>query len=225
MNRYMAAAAFVCVGCICIPASGVAQTSPIQGRSDTKPGSLLSMPRLPFLDSVVKVARKQIGIPYTYGGETRNRGFDCSGLVRYVMQAANLRLPRNSAEQARIGESVPRDVSKLRVGDLLTFGNRGLVSHIGIYVGSGRFIHASSGSGKVVESLLDRPGGRGIKPWLGVRRLALQESASSKSMLMQSRSSQAISASRLASSPMANQAMTNESLTNQPMSRGHVIHR
>jgi len=183
------------------------------------------MPRLPFLDSVVKVARRQIGIPYTYGGETRNRGFDCSGLVRYVMEAANLRLPRNSAEQARIGESVPRDVSKLRIGDLLTFGNRGLVSHIGIYVGSGRFIHASSGSGRVVESLLERPGGRGIKPWLGVRRLAFQESASNQSMPMRSRSNQATSTSRLVSSLATSQSMTNESLTNQAMSRGHVIHR
>jgi len=158
-----------------IPAEGGAQSSRTSGLAEIKAGTLMRMPSLTFLDSVMRTARRQIGTRYTYGGERPSGGFDCSGLVRYVMQAANVRLPRNSAEQARVGEAIPRDVKKLRVGDLLTFGDRGRVSHVGIYVGSGRFVHASSVSGRVVESLLDRPSGRGIKPWLGARRLALQE--------------------------------------------------
>ncbi len=168
-------ALIIFAGIMSIPATGGAQSPRTSGVADIRAGTLMRMPSLTFLDSVMRTARRQIGTRYTYGGERPSGGFDCSGLVRYVMQAANVRLPRNSAEQARVGEAIPRDVRKLRVGDLLTFGDRGRVSHVGIYVGSGRFVHASSVSGRVVESLLDRPSGRGIKPWLGARRLALQE--------------------------------------------------
>lgn len=173
--RLTVIASVIFAGIVSIPATGGAQSSRTSGLADIRAGTLVKRPSLMFLDSVMMTARRQIGTRYTYGGERPSGGFDCSGLVRYVMQAANVRLPRNSAEQARVGEAIPRDVRKLRVGDLLTFGDRGRVSHVGIYVGSGRFVHASSVSGRVVESLLDRPSGRGIKPWLGARRLALQE--------------------------------------------------
>ena len=158
------------------PVTGEAQLLR-EPRAESRAGSLMKMPSLVFLDSVMRITRRQVGTRYTYGGERPAGGFDCSGLVRYVMQVANLQLPRNSAEQARLGHAVPREVNKLRVGDLLTFGDGGRVSHVGIYVGSGRFVHASSVSGRVVESLVERAPARGIKPWLGVRRLALQEPA------------------------------------------------
>jgi cell wall-associated NlpC family hydrolase len=123
-------------------------------------------------DSLVTVARAQIGTRYVLGGTTP-KGFDCSGLVRYVMASLKVELPRTAAQQARIGDEVSTDPSRLRPGDLLTFGRRGRsgVSHIGIYVGQGRYIHASSVAGRVIESDLNRTGSPLIKAWRGVRRV------------------------------------------------------
>ncbi len=126
-------------------------------------------------DSIlVSIARTQIGTRYVRGGQTPDRGFDCSGLVRYVLGGLQIPLPRTAAEQALTGLSVGHDTTQLRPGDLLTFAEpkRG-VSHIGIYLGNGRFVHASSKAGRVVESNLDRPKSRLIKPWRGTRRVVL----------------------------------------------------
>lgn len=130
-------------------------------------------------DSVVQLAKAQLGKRYVSGGDQPSRGFDCSGLIRYVYSAFNLRPPRTSALQALFGQEVPRDTAKLRPGDLLTFGYGERVSHIGIYVGNGRYIHASSGTGRVIESLLSRTGAR-VKPWIGARRLLAARPDSSR---------------------------------------------
>jgi hypothetical protein len=124
-------------------------------------------------DSMVALARAQIGVRYRHGGDSPKRGFDCSGLVQYVMARLDLSLPRTARQQAGIGVVVERDTSQLRPGDLLTFSSRreGSVSHVGIYVGNGRFVHASSVAGRVIESLLDRPPAPRIKIWHGVRRI------------------------------------------------------
>jgi len=127
-----------------------------------------------FRDSLVTVARAQVGTRYVLGGTTPS-GFDCSGLVRYVMAALKVELPRTAAQQAQTGLEIDRDKSNLRPGDLLTFGKRGKsgVSHIGIYVGNGRYIHASSVAGRVIESDLSRSGSPLIKAWRGVRRMVI----------------------------------------------------
>lgn len=121
-------------------------------------------------DSIVAFARAQLGRRYVWGGDSPQRGFDCSGLTRYLLAHFDVRLPRTAREQARTGAAVGRDEDALLPGDLLTFG-RGRISHVGIYVGNGRFIHASSAAGRVIESQLDRPPSRRIKPWRGARRL------------------------------------------------------
>lgn len=123
-------------------------------------------------DSLVAIARAQVGTRYIRGGTSPESGFDCSGLVRYVMSALHVSLPRTAAQQARSGLAVARDTAGLRPGDLLTFGRgkRG-VSHIGIYIGGGRYVHASSGSGRVIESTIDRPQSPLIRAWKGVRRV------------------------------------------------------
>lgn len=121
-------------------------------------------------DSIVALARAQVGARYVLGGTSPDRGFDCSGLVRYLAQALKLDVPRTANEQSRAGAAVTRDPARLRPGDLLTFGSGKRVSHIGIYVGDGKFIHASTAAGRVVESRVDRKG-LGVKPWRGVRRL------------------------------------------------------
>ena len=127
--------------------------------------------RLARIDSAVAVARAQLGSRYRLGAASPLRGFDCSGLVQYIMRALDIDVPRVAREQAKTGVEVPRDTAALRPGDLLTFGRKGKVEHIGIYVGNGRFVHASTAAGRVVERPLLRKPARGIKPWIGVRRI------------------------------------------------------
>jgi cell wall-associated NlpC family hydrolase len=124
-------------------------------------------------DSIlVSVARTQIGTRYVRGGEAPERGFDCSGLVRYVLGGFHIPLPRTAAEQALTGLSVGQDTNRLRPGDLITFAkSKHAVSHIGIYLGNGRFVHASSAAGRVIESDLARPKSPRIKPWRDTRRV------------------------------------------------------
>ena len=98
-----------------------------------------------------------VGTPYTYGGNTPQSGFDCSGLVSYVYRdMLELRLPRTSRELAAM--QGPRiDPNKLTAADLVFFGSTGNVSHVGIYVGEGRFVHAPSSGGTVRLDHLDGP--------------------------------------------------------------------
>lgn len=120
-------------------------------------------------DSIVTLALAQLGMPYVLGGTTPRRGFDCSGLVRWVAAQVHMPLPRTARMQARVGEPVRRE--RLEPGDLLAFGDGERVSHIGIYVGGGRFVHASSVAGRVVVSKLDRRPSRLIRPMRAARRL------------------------------------------------------
>lgn len=117
-------------------------------------------PRLPV---VVQKALRHIGAPYRYGGSTP-AGFDCSGFVRYVHEIAGIGLPRTVAEQYRVGDPVGR--ASLRPGDLVFFDG---LRHNGIYIGQGRFVHASSGSARVDVSHLDDPWFR--ERFTGARRL------------------------------------------------------
>lgn len=125
-------------------------------------------------DSIVQLARAQVGRRYRHGGASPERGFDCSGLVQYVLGRLALQVPRSAAQQASFGVAVGRDTTQLRPGDLLAFTARGTdrVSHIGIYVGNGRFVHASSVAHRVIESPIDRPPAPGIKLLRGARRLS-----------------------------------------------------
>ncbi len=100
--------------------------------------------------NLVLNAMSFMGIPYKFGGSTPEAGFDCSGFVQYVVrQAAGLVLPRSSFDQIRQGASVTRE--ELQPGDLVFFNTmRATASHVGIYIGENRFIHAPS-RGKTVE--------------------------------------------------------------------------
>jgi cell wall-associated NlpC family hydrolase len=112
-----------------------------------------------------------IGIRYTFGGRNPDTGFDCSGLVRYVFDRVTGRsLPHNSFEMARMGTSVSQD--ELQAGDLVFFNTRGQrFSHVGIYVGEGRFIHAPSRGGRVhIVNMGDR---YWVSRFNGARRLAV----------------------------------------------------
>jgi cell wall-associated NlpC family hydrolase len=111
-----------------------------------------------------------IGIRYTFGGRTPDTGFDCSGLVRYVFNRVTGRaLPHNAFEMARMGVSVAK--SELQVGDLVFYNTRGArFSHVGIYIGEGRFVHAPSRGGRV--HIVDMSNRYWINRFDGARRLA-----------------------------------------------------
>jgi cell wall-associated NlpC family hydrolase len=145
---------------------------PLAFSASDKPLSAFSISALSLRDSIVELVRAQVGRKYKHGGESPRYGFDCSGLVHYVMSALKIDLPRTAKDQAKVGLGVPKDATELKPGDLLTFGyDKKGVSHIGIYVGDGRFVHASSAAGRVIESPLDRPIVRRVKPWRGARRV------------------------------------------------------
>jgi cell wall-associated NlpC family hydrolase len=108
-------------------------------------------------NAVLMRAISLVGTPYRYGGNTPDGGFDCSGLVNYVYRdMLDLRLPRTSRDLAAV--QGPRlDPERLAPADLVFFGGKGSVSHVGIYVGEGRFVHAPSTGGTVRLDHLDGP--------------------------------------------------------------------
>lgn len=169
--------AVLCLALFALPGTPAAQQRVVPVPSHTPLPSASQLRADLQRDSVVAVVRAQVGRRYRYGGEDPERGFDCSGLIRYVMSAFNLRLPRTAALQSLIGQPVPQDTSRLRPGDLLTFGKGKRVTHVGIYVGNGRYVHASSVAGRVVESELTRPQSHLVRAWYGVRRVLSGDSS------------------------------------------------
>lgn len=151
---------------------GVRTTPPVQ---EPESFTALRHSALALGDSIVDLAREQLGKRYVFGGAWPRRGFDCSGLVQYIASLLHIELPRTARLQARAGEAIAKDTAQLLPGDLVTFGRGSRITHIGIYVGNGRFIHASTKAGRVIETTLLRPSARGIKPWQGVRRIALTD--------------------------------------------------
>ena len=144
--------------------------------TQTQPFKGFSLSALTMRDSLAAFARAQIGKRYRFGGTSPERGFDCSGLVQYVLDAFKVEVPRTSAAQSLFGAAIPRDQRQFRPGDLLLFGKpRDRVSHVGIYVGDGRYIHASSVAGRVIESPLDRPPSPRIKVLKSARRVVTRD--------------------------------------------------
>jgi len=124
-----------------------------------KPRAASGEPGSPHPEAV-DVALRYIGVPYVWGGSSPS-GFDCSGLVQYAYLQIGISLPRTSRQQYRVGAFIPVDrLGSLQPGDLVFFGYDGdpdQVHHVGIYVGSGNFVHAPGTGDRVkVSSLLDR---------------------------------------------------------------------
>jgi hypothetical protein len=112
----------------------------------------------------VRFARRLLGVPYRYGGDSPSGGFDCSGFVRYVYAHLGMSLPHSSFADFGLGKRVPR--GSLRPGDLVFFDG---VGHVGMYVGGGRFIHAPRAGSHVQVTSLDEPWYRAS--YDGARRL------------------------------------------------------
>lgn len=154
------------------------------GRKDTRPAPPVSGPATspatrdwPVVqpgdpaaaNAVLMRAISLVGTPYRYGGNTPEGGFDCSGLVNYVFRdMLDLRLPRTSRELAAY--QGPRiEPERLATADLVFFGSGGQVTHVGIYVGEGRFVHAPSTGGTVRLDHLD--GSYWRRNYSGARRV------------------------------------------------------
>ncbi|KVZ11402.1 C40 family peptidase [Burkholderia ubonensis] len=115
-------------------------------------------------------AMSLVGVPYRWGGNTPDSGFDCSGLVRYVVgRAADVNLPRTTPDMSSRGMSI--DPEQVAPGDLIFFNTTGRPhSHVGIYVGKLRFVNAPSTGGTVRLDYLTNP--YWAKRFDGIRRVA-----------------------------------------------------
>lgn len=99
-----------------------------------------------------------VGTPYRWGGNTPASGFDCSGLVDYIYRhATGLELPRTSSEMADMDVHKVKQMTKLVSGDLVFFDIGGHISHVGVYVGKGQFVHAPNTGGTVRLDNIDGP--------------------------------------------------------------------
>lgn len=117
----------------------------VDGKVGAKTNGLIQKEVLRVVNAI-DTAKKYLGTDYVFGGSTPETGFDCSGLTQYAFGKAGIDLPRNSQEQAKSGISVPK--SQMRAGDLVAFNSP--VSHVGIYLGNGKFIHSPK-TGDVVK--------------------------------------------------------------------------
>ena len=107
------------------------------------------------IKTVLQRAFALLGTPYRWGGTSPDNGFDCSGLVGYVFRSIGIDLPRVSRAMANEGTPIT-DRNALTEGDLVFFGRRGRVDHVGIYIGDGKFLHAPrTGRDVTVSTLTD----------------------------------------------------------------------
>ena len=121
------------------------------------------------IKTVLQRAFALLGTPYRWGGTSPERGFDCSGLVGYVFRTIGVELPRVSRAMANEGTAVA-DRNALSEGDLVFFGKRGRVDHVGIYIGEGKFLHAPRTGRDVTVSSLST--GYWSQKYLQARRVA-----------------------------------------------------
>lgn len=150
-----------------VPPSTAAAAVPLSLRAGTVSA------RDQLIANILQTARDEMGAPYKWGGQG-DEGFDCSGLIRYSYGREGIDLPRRSVDQAQTGTAIDRSLDALMPGDILTFrsSSKGPVSHVGLYLGDGKFIHSANGG--VQESTLsaDDPYGKWWwQHWVGARRI------------------------------------------------------
>jgi cell wall-associated NlpC family hydrolase len=122
-------------------------------------------------DSIIEHTRSLLGVKYKWAGLNPAKGLDCSGIVKYVFAKLGIELPHRAAELAKMGDPIVKDTAAMQPGDLLVFGKGKRISHVGIYVGDGMMIHASSSSHHVVETAVVKYRPAGGLQWKGVRRI------------------------------------------------------
>ncbi len=121
---------------------------------------------------VLNTASEYIGTRYVWGGNTPREGFDCSGFTKYIFAKYHIALPRTAREQVRAGTVVEADFRALRPGDLMMFAEPGAaISHVAIYAGNGRILHASSSLGGVGYTDLNSGGEWFVTYFVAARRV------------------------------------------------------
>jgi cell wall-associated NlpC family hydrolase len=104
-------------------------------------------------DQLLRGAFALLGTRYRSGGDSPSTGFDCSGFTTWVFNKYGINLPRSSREQFQVGQQVAK--TNLKKGDLVFFGSKRGISHVGIYLENGKFIHSASNGKDVQVSSLD----------------------------------------------------------------------
>ncbi|MGE0032055.1 MAG: C40 family peptidase [Steroidobacteraceae bacterium] len=104
---------------------------------------------------IAQLALSMVGVQYRYGGAHPSEGFDCSGLVYYTYTSNGHAVPRTSSEQFNVARGIP--LAQAAEGDLVFFQDQEKLSHVGIYLGDGRFVHAPSSGGTVSVASIDTP--------------------------------------------------------------------
>jgi cell wall-associated NlpC family hydrolase len=134
---------------------------------------------------VLPTAERYLGVPYKWGGTSPKTGFDCSGFVQYVFAKHGASLPRTSREMASSGRRLRPEWSALQPGDLVMFAEPGeRISHVAIYAGKRRIIHASSSGGHVRYDALDTKRGKWFARRLVAARRVLTHGAALVSDLL-----------------------------------------
>ena len=139
----MASIALLAAGCTGTPA----RTPEAVGETIAVDGDLRS--------SIALLALSMLGVPYRYGGSNPSEGFDCSGLVHYAYTRHGQIVPRTSRAQFDEADKIP--IEQAAAGDLLFFQDQANFSHVGIYLGDGRFVHAPSSGHTVSIAKMDEP--------------------------------------------------------------------
>jgi len=135
----------------------------------SRSSNLLKNYKIGKATNIINIAKTKLGRRYVWGAIGQGGTFDCSGFTSYVYKKNGIHIPRTSRNQARYGKYVSRN--NLKKGDLIFFDTskrrKGYVNHVGIYLGNGKFIHASSAQKKVVVSSLSK---FYAKRYVGARR-------------------------------------------------------
>lgn len=153
--------------------SALDNKAPVERRRATQKGAPAKGEAKPTIPNLSREALRYLGIRYRYAGTSPSRGFDCSGFVYFLLRSRGIVAGRRASDLMRLGTPIPR--SQLKPGDLVFFRNTGRrrgVSHTGIYIGNGLFVHASSGARRVVITPLNSP--YYAKRYVGARRLPMR---------------------------------------------------
>ncbi|HVT37662.1 MAG TPA: C40 family peptidase [Gemmatimonadaceae bacterium] len=182
--------ALLCVALLCAarPATGRAQSRPTDttqlgprffsaDEAESTAVALFAAGRGAEARRIVAVstAHRWLGSPYGWGAVGTRGAIDCSALVRAAYLRAGITLPRVSRDQAALGVAVVRRVDALALADLLVFGkaSTGAITHVGLYLGGGWFVHSASATGGVTVSRLADP--QWTHLWLGARRIIAED--------------------------------------------------
>jgi murein DD-endopeptidase len=135
--------------------AGCAATAPRDERDLSAAAAHADAPRTAAgqREAIAALARRMVGTPYLFGGDDPAEGFDCSGLIHFAFAGNGIDVPRTAQQQYRVARKIPLD--EAAAADLVFFQDQQKLSHVGLYLGDGWFVHAPSSGSTVRVSSLD----------------------------------------------------------------------